>query len=188
MPDIIAGRQRIHVADQLIRFAHIAAHNADQGRVNRAAGREFHNRQIQSFLIDTGRISPKTAPADVHDMSGAGKETDVFALMKRRGDHRDVVQVAGAFPRVIGDIDVALKDVFTPDPADKMRDRIGHRIDVARGAGDGLCQHLSVKIVDPCRQVTCLAHRGGKSSSHQSLRLFFDDRDQPVPHDLVGDV
>ena len=53
-------------------------------------------------------------------MGGAGKKADQGALVEGRRDHCDVVQMAGAFPRIIGDVDVALVDVLTPDPADEI--------------------------------------------------------------------
>jgi hypothetical protein len=40
--------------------------------------------------------------------------------LERRRDDGDVVQVAGAFPRVVGDVDIAFEHVLTPDAADEM--------------------------------------------------------------------
>jgi hypothetical protein len=70
------------------------------------------------------------------------------ALVERRRDHGDVVQVAGAFPRIVGDVDIAFKHVLRADAADEVTNRLRHCIDVARRAGDGLRQHLSRHVID----------------------------------------
>ena len=36
-------------------------------------------------------------------------------------------------------------------------------------------------------EVAGLARRGAEAGAHQRLRLLLDDRDQPVPHDLLAD-
>ena len=186
--DLVAGGERVDVADQLIRLAHVATDDPHQCRVDLARIGEFHDRQVKPFFVDARRIRTKATPADVDDMRGTGKEADQLATVKRRRDHGDVMQMARPLPRVVGDINVALKDVLPPDAADKMRHRVGHGVDVAGRAGDRLRQHLTVGIIDPGREIARLAHRGRKGGAHQRLRLFLNDRDQPVPHDLIGDV
>ena len=187
MPDLVAGRQRIDIANQLIGFAHIAADNADQRLVHIALVGKFHDRDIEPLFIDGLRIRPKTSAANVDDMRRTGEEADQHAVMERRRNHGNVMQVTSAFPRIVCDIDISVEDVLTPDPADEMRNRICHRIDVARSAGDSLSQHLAMRIINPRRQIARFAHRGRKGRTHQRLRLFFDDRNQPVPHHLISD-
>ncbi len=84
MADLVAGGQRIDVADQLIGFAHIAADDADQGFVDLAALGEFHDRDVQAFLVDACRIRAEAAPADIDDMGGAGEEADQHAVVEGR--------------------------------------------------------------------------------------------------------
>ena len=84
-------------------------------------------------------------------MGGAGKKADECAFVKGRRDHGDVVQVSCTFPGVIGDVDVAIANVFTPNPPNEMSNRVGHCIDVSRCPGDSLGQHVSIDIVDPSR-------------------------------------
>ncbi len=108
--------------------------------------------------------------------------------MKRWGHDGDVVFVTGAFPWIIGDIDVAFTHVDVADTADEMSHSISHRVDVARCTGHCLGEHLTSLVVDPGRQVTGLSNRGRKSGAHQRLGLFLDNRDQAVPHDLIGNL
>ncbi len=51
-------------------------------------------------------------------------------------------------------------------------------------AGHRLGQHPPAPVEHAGRQVTRLAHRGGKSRPHQRLRLFLDHGQQAVPDDL----
>ena len=81
-------------------------------------------------------------------MRCAAKETCQDAFVKRRCHNGNVVQVASAFPRIVGDIDVAFKDVLAPDAADKVTYCVCHRIDVAGGACDGLRQHLAARVIN----------------------------------------
>ena len=160
MADLVAGGQRVDVADQLIRLAHIAPDDPHQRRIYLARIGELHDRQVDPFFVDARRIRAKAASADVDDMRGAGKKPDQLAAVKGRRDHGDVMQMAGALPRVVGDIDVTLEDVLPPDAPDEMRHRVGHGVDVAGRAGDRLRQHLTVGVIDASREIPRLAHRG----------------------------
>ncbi len=70
------------------------------------------------------------------------------------------MQVAGALPRVIGDIDVTFNDVLPTDAADEMRYRVSHCVDVSRCARYRLGQHLTMRVIDACRQVACFSYGG----------------------------
>ena len=95
-----------------------------QPLINNTALGKFHNRDIQAFFVDAGRVSAKTTPTDIYNMGGAGKEPYKSALVKGRGDHGDIMQMAGAFPWIISDVDVAGIDPFRTDVIDEMADRV----------------------------------------------------------------
>ena len=120
-------------------------------------------------------------------MRGAGEETYELALVEGRTNDSDVVQMARPLPGVVGDVDVALEDVFAPDAADEMADGFGHGVDVAGGARHRLREHAAADIVDAGGEIAGLAHAGRKGCAHERLRLFLDHGDQPVPHHLMRD-
>src|SRR5258708_9460330 len=62
-----------------------------------------------------------------------------------------------------------------------------HRIDMARRAGDRLCQHVARGVEYARRHVAGLARRGAEADPDQGLRLFLDHGDQAIPHDLLMD-
>nr|MBC6967810.1 hypothetical protein [Roseobacter litoralis] len=146
--NLIACRQRIDVTNQLIRFAHITPDDPRQCRIHLASVSEFPDGDVEPLFINAMRIRTKTAPTDIHDMRGAGKKSDQNAVVKRRRYHRDVMKMTRAFPWIIGDIDVALKNVLTSNAADEMGNRIRHRIDMARCAGHGLGQHVALGVIN----------------------------------------
>src|SRR6516164_1090295 len=55
---------------------------------------------------------------------------------------------------------------------------------MAGRTSDRLRQHAALKIEDPSREIAGFPHRGRKGGADHCLRLFFDDGDQPIPHDL----
>ena len=184
MPGVVAGRQRKQVADYLFVFAHVVANDVDQHLVDFAALGELHDRDQNPLLVNLARIGTEAAAADVDHVRGAGEVTDQPAVAERRVDEGKIVQVPGTFPRIVGDVGIALEDIVFADVVDEITYRRGHRVDVPRGAGNGLRHHQAFAVEYPRRDVAGLAHRGRKRGTHQRQRLLLDDRDQPVPHDL----
>ena len=69
------------------------------------------------------------------------------------------------------------------DP-EKFAHRGGHGVHVAGGTGYRLGQHLATDVENACGQITCLADHGRERRPHQSLSLFLDDRQKPIPDQL----
>lgn len=59
---------------------------------------------------------------------------------------------------IVGDIDIAIMDVFAPNPPDEMGNRIGHGVDVPRRACHRLGQHVAFDVINPRRQIARFAH------------------------------
>src|SRR3546814_7598696 len=77
-------------------------------RVNPALLDQRHQRDEQAFVIDLPPVRGEAYAADVDEMAGAGEQRHRLALPEGRGDDRQVVQMAGALPRIVGDEGVAL--------------------------------------------------------------------------------
>ena len=65
-------------------------------------------------------IGTKAATADISHMRGAGKKPDQLTFVERWRDNGNVMLMACPFPRVIGDVDIAVKHVLAADTADEM--------------------------------------------------------------------
>ena len=118
-----------------------------QQRLVRARPRvdELQDRDVEPFLVDVARASgPKPMPPmSMMWLVQANRPTACPAEDRR--DHDEVVQVAGAHPRIVGDVDVALRASSRPGTgAMKCSTDSRHRIDVAGRAGDGLRQHAAL--------------------------------------------
>ena len=122
MTDLVTGCERVDIADQLIRLAHIASDDLDQGPIGFTALGKLHDRGVEAFFIDGVRIRAEPASADVDNVRGAGEKADQLAQMEGRADHGDVMEMVGSLPGIIGDVDIVLEDVLTADTADKMGD------------------------------------------------------------------
>ena len=108
-----------------------------------------------------------------------------FVERRRRDD--EVVEMAGAHPRIVGDVGIARLHRVEREVADEVLHRLRHRVDVARRAGHRLRQHAALPVEHAGREVAALAHDRRERRAHQHLRLLLDHRDQAVPHDLQVD-
>ena len=184
----VAGDQRVDVAFELERLAHVPAHQLQQVLVDAALAAERHDRDVEPFLEHRARVRPEAASADVDHVGGAGEGADDPALAEHRRHHREVVQVAAGEPRVVGDVDVALAHDLVGVAGEEVLHGDGHRVDVAGRAGDRLGQHPALGVEDAGGEIARLAHGGAEGGAQQGLRLLLDHRDQAVPHDLGLDL
>ncbi len=182
--DLVAGRQRVEIAHHLDRLAHVGGDDVGQGLVDLAFAREVHQRDIEAFLVDLARVGAHAAAADVDDVAGRGEQGDHLALPEGRRDEGEVVEMAGALPRIVGEVDVAFLHRLGRKAIEEVIDRAGHRVDVAGRPGHGLRQHRAAEIEDAGGKIAGLARRGREAGAHQRQRLLLDDRDQAVPHQL----
>jgi hypothetical protein len=176
------------VAHGLVGRAHVGTDHLDQKGLDLPPVGELGDRDQKAFLVDLPPVGAEAAPADVDHMRGAGEIADVAALAEDGRDDRDVVQVPGAEPGVVREVDVALQRVLRAETGGEVPDAFGHGVDVARRARDRLRHHPRLGVKEPGGQVARLPHRGGKGGAHERHRLFLDHRDQAVPHDLVIDL
>src|SRR3546814_1673058 len=108
--------------------------------------------------------------ADVDEMAGAGEQRHRLALPEGRGDDRQVVQMAGALPRIVGDEGVALAHRRDGKAVDEVLYRQRHGVDVAGRPGDRLRQHAAFSVEDACGNVARFARRRAERGTDQGLR------------------
>jgi hypothetical protein len=68
-----------------------------------------------------------------------------------------------------------------------MMDARRHCVDMSRGAGHRLGDHVAARIENPGREIAGFADDSRETGPHQRGRLLVDDRDQPVPNDFKFD-
>ncbi len=188
MADLVAGRQRIDVTNDLMALAHIIVQDVDEVLVDLATLGKLHDRNEDALFINLVRIRPKTAATDIDHVCRAGEISDKRAVAEARRNDGEVVQVAGPFPRIVGDIDITFEDVLRPDIADEVTDGFRHGVDMAGRTGDRLGDHQAAAIEDAGGQVARFTYAGRESRADEGDGLLFDDGDQPVPHDLHVNV
>ena len=104
---IVAGTQRIDVAFQFHRQPRSGSDEIEKGFVRLSFGETFDDRDVHAFFEHRTALGAHAEAADVDDMGGVGEQADDFPVMKGRCDDGQVVQVAGAQPRIVGDVMVA---------------------------------------------------------------------------------
>ena len=91
MSRVIAGGQGIQVADNLVGFAHIVSNDMDQTHINLTTLGKFHDRYVNTFLVDFVGIRAEPPATDVDHVRGRGKITHKPAISERRVDEGKVV-------------------------------------------------------------------------------------------------
>ena len=110
----------MNVTNHLVGLSNVNTDDVDEVVVERATIDQLHNRDVDAFLVDLLRIGPVTAAAHVDDVRRRSEEPDQRVHVvaadrpKNRRTHGDVMQVAGALPRIVGDVDVAGEDPLGP--------------------------------------------------------------------------
>ena len=151
MTNFITGRKRIHITNQLIGFTHIATHDRHQRFVNFTFIGKLHDRDVKPFFVDTGRIRPEAATANINDVRSTGKETNMLPFMKGWRHNRNVMQVPCPFPWVISDINIPFKHIVDANATYKMSNCICHCVYVTRRTCNRLRKHLTSLVIDTRR-------------------------------------
>ena len=183
----LVGRDlRFDVAEHLLGQAHIVEEQLEHVVVAPARAVEVHRRDAHAFLVELLRAGTRIA-ADVGRMRDRSREAGEFAREEDRRDDRDVGQMAGRQPRVVGDQAIALA------PAGR---RVGfeHGFGGARhDAGEGgnpagaLGDRLAVPVHQHRGEVVRLAHDGREGGPKQRGRRLVGNGDEATPPDFEGD-
>ena len=182
--DVVAGGERVHIALGLHRLTSVRAHHVEQCPVHLSALGELHEREVDPLGVDVLRIRTVADAADVDEVAGAREDRHEAAAMKARRRHHEVVEVAGALPWIVGEVDVAVRHRLQGKGGDEVVHRLRHGIDVSGRSGDCLREHSPLQIEDTRGEIAALAHHRGEGGAQQGLRLLLHHREKAIPHDL----
>ncbi len=178
------GRQ---IAEDVLGRAHIAADDVVQHGVGFTGLVEFQRRDPQAFLVDIARAGADPITADIGVVDGRSDVADQALVPEYRTEHRDVEEVARGHPRIVGDHDVARRQLSLELPGQGFAGH-GQRVDVPRRAGVGLGHHPAAGVEQAAGEVARLPHDRAEGDSLQGLGLFADDADQVGPEDFQFDA
>ena len=185
---VVAGHQGEQIALDLHRLAHVRPHDRQQVLVHLACARKRHDRHAQPLFVHLPAVGPEAASADVHHVHGRREQPHRPLAEKSRRHQREVVQVAGPEPRIVGEVVIACAHLLHRVTSEEMADRRRHRVHVPGRAGHGLRQHAALEIEHAGGQIAGFAHARAERGAQQRLGLLLDDGDQAVPHDLRADA
>ena len=114
-------------------------------------------------------------------------EADQPALVEDRRDQREVRQVTGGEPGIVGDDAVARPPVLAREDLEQVLGRPRHD-EGERGRGAVVLRHqVALGIHQHAGVVVAFAHDGGEGSADQRRRRLVCDGDQPAPEDFERD-
>ena len=179
--DVVAGGLGVEIADRLVREADVGADDLQQLVVRLAAVEELRHRDAQPLLVDLVRLAREDLTADVRRVAEVAEVADDPALAEDRRDHREVVELAGGHPGVVGDQHVAGAERLRRIGGQQVAHAGRHRVDVPRRAGQRLRHHLPARVEDAAGEVLRLAHHRAEGGPHQRRLLLVGDGEEPVP-------
>ena len=182
--DVVAGGLGVEIADRLVREADVGADDLQQLVVRLAAVEELRHRDAQPLLVDLVRLAGEDLTADVRRVAEVAEVGDDAPLAEDRRQHREVVELAGGHPGVVGDQHVAGAERLRRIGGEEMAHAGGHRVDVPGGAGQRLRHHLAAGVEDAAGEILRLAHHRAEGGPHQRRLLLVGDREEPVPEHL----
>ena len=185
--DDIGGHLRVEVADGLARGAHVGPDHLQEKLIGLPRRHQLADGDAQPLLVHLTRLAGEQAAADVRGMAGGGEIRDRASASEDGGDHRHVVDLPRGEPRVVGEQDVAVLERRRGVGGEQVLDAGGHRIDVARGAGQRLRHHAAAPVEDTAGEILRVADDGAEGGAHQRDLLLVDDGEQAVPEDFEND-
>ena len=128
--DVVAGGLGVEIADRLVRETDVGADDLQQLLVRLAPVEELRHRDTQPLLVDLVRLAREDLTADVRRVTEIAEVADDPALAENRRDHREVVELAGSHPGVVGDQHVAGTERLRGIGGQQVAHAGGHRVDV----------------------------------------------------------
>ena len=114
----------MEVALDLDRLAHIGLDDGEQVLVQLARLGQRHDGNAQAFLEHRAGVGAEADAADVDDVRGRGEQRHQPVALEGRRHHGEVVQMAGAEPGIVGEVDVARPHRRGGIAVEEMADRI----------------------------------------------------------------
>ena len=158
-----------------------------QHRARLAGVVELQRRNPETFLMHVAGAGADAVAADIGVMNGRADIGEDAVAVEDRRQHRDVEEMPGRQPGIVGGDHVARLEVVGED-ADEMRAGDRQRIDVAGRAGVGLRHHAAAPVEQRTGQIAGLAHHRAEGDALQRLGALGDDADQVGPQDFEFDA
>ena len=180
----VGGDERVDVAQHLLALAHVLGDQREQVVVRHAGAIQHHRRDLDAFLVDLARAQAVLGAADVADMADGAGQRHQRAVAEHRRDHRDVEQMAGAQPRIVGHQHVAglqrLGREFLQQRLHRARQRqVEHRHGARR-----MRQRVAARVEQVAGEVLRLGDDQREGGAADRVPHLLDHGDEPAPHDL----
>jgi hypothetical protein len=178
---------RREVAEHSVGRPHVRLNHRVQHRAGLAGVVEFQRRNPETFFVHVTRARADAISADIGVMNGRADIREDTVAVEDRRQHRDVEEVPGRQPGIVGGDDVARPQVVG-EHANKMGAGDRQRVDVTGRAGVRLRHHAAAPVEQRAGEIAGLANHRAESDALQRLGAFGDDADQVGPQDFEFDA
>ena len=142
-------------------------------------------RGVQPLFVDLAAVRREPSTTDIDHVAGVGDQTNGTTFEKERRNQGDVVVMARRQPGIVGEQHIARNHRVDWVLGQEVLHAFGYRVDVTGRARNRLSQHAALPVEHRGGEIPRFPDRGGKGRPNQGLGLFFDDGDEPIPHDVV---
>src|SRR5262249_56402061 len=122
-----------YIATNFEGCAHVFAYDGEQILVQIRCFHELHRRVLQAFLVNRSSVRTLSKPSDVDLMTAATEQRDYASILKNRSCHRQIMEVTGSKPRIVGDVLVSFRHLLDGKSRQQMLHRLSHGVDMAGG-------------------------------------------------------
>ena len=177
-----------HVAEDLLRHAHVGFDEAQQRGVGLTPVDDLGGRDPEPLLEDlgaVGRVAARDPPAHVGVVQDDGEERNPLVVLEHRPEHEDVVEMARPRIRVVVGEDIArlhvVAEVVEASPEG------GHGRAEMHRQGEALGHEPAGAVADGGREVeVVLDHRRARGPDHGEDHVVRDG-DEPLVDELAGE-
>ena len=182
--DRVRGDEGMHVAQHLRGIAHVLGEQREQVLVRHARAEQLHRRDLDAFLENLACLERVLRAADVAHVTDRADEADELTIAEHRRQRRDVEQVPGAEPRIVGDQHVArhqrLGGIFREQRLHGTREaEIEHRHRARR-----VHQRLTLRVEQLAGEILRFRDDERERRADHGEPHLVHDGDEPAPHDF----
>jgi hypothetical protein len=174
-------------AAMLVGDTHVGENQIDQVAILLALAQELDRQDAQPLLEQLAAIRGPERAADVGRVRDRAREADQMAAMEDRRGHRDVRQMPGREPWIVGDDAIARTPLLDRNALEARSQRARQDAHERWDAGRVLRERIAAAVHQHRGEIVRFAHDGGKRGAHQRGRRLIGDRDEPVPENLQRD-
>lgn len=175
------------IAADVVGLADVTQDDVIQKLIELTSFVKLRRRNPEPLLMYVIRRGADSDAADIDVMVCRTDVADDRLATKDRSQDREIEEVPGAVPRIVGDKNVARIQIAGKEFGE-VAAGIGQTVDVTRRSRFGLGDHPAALIEERVGEIAGIANDGAECRSLHGLRLLDDDAPKIRPQDFEFDA